>query len=235
MGADYQPIEVTLTAGGQWPPCARRRPYRPGTGQAPLEPRRRLAHLTRPRHAHNRRLQPTWPPSLPPSPPGCAGLGDLALRIVIGSTSVPGLAAKDIIDVQVTVTGLHTPVLTALMALGYVRLRDLGRPSPPNNRGRTATGRSGFCAPVASASPICMCVQGDPTSATRSSSATICAPTPPPQPPTPTPNGAWRANWLTTNLPRRQRPGRGSDLLRRRRVGGSDRLADGYLRRLAKG
>jgi len=36
-----------------------------------------------------------------------AGLGDLALRIDhIGSTSVPGLGAKDVIDVQVTVAAL---------------------------------------------------------------------------------------------------------------------------------
>jgi GrpB-like predicted nucleotidyltransferase (UPF0157 family) len=37
-----------------------------------------------------------------------AALGDLALRIDhIGSTSVPGLAAKDVIDVQVTVASLE--------------------------------------------------------------------------------------------------------------------------------
>jgi GrpB-like predicted nucleotidyltransferase (UPF0157 family) len=49
-------------------------------------------------------------------------LGDLALRIDhIGSTSVPGLAAKDIIDVQVTVADLAcTPQLvTVLGTLGY--------------------------------------------------------------------------------------------------------------------
>ncbi|MGH2482027.1 MAG: GrpB family protein, partial [Ktedonobacteraceae bacterium] len=42
-----------------------------------------------------------------------AALGDLALRIDhIGSTSVPGLAAKDIIDVQITVADLAcTPQL----------------------------------------------------------------------------------------------------------------------------
>ena len=34
----------------------------------------------------------------------CASLGDLALRVDhIGSTAVPGLAAKDIVDIQVTV------------------------------------------------------------------------------------------------------------------------------------
>jgi GrpB-like predicted nucleotidyltransferase (UPF0157 family) len=48
-------------------------------------------------------------------------LGDLALRIDhIGSTAVPGLAAKDIIDVQVTVAALDaTAISTALKPLGY--------------------------------------------------------------------------------------------------------------------
>lgn len=48
------------------------------------------------------------------------GLGDLALRIDhIGSTSVPGLAAKDVIDIQITVAALDNPVLSAMQALGY--------------------------------------------------------------------------------------------------------------------
>src|SRR5690606_23444347 len=39
-----------------------------------------------------------------------AALGEVALRIDhIGSTAVPGLAAKDIIDVQVTVADLDDP------------------------------------------------------------------------------------------------------------------------------
>jgi len=50
-------------------------------------------------------------------------LGDLALRIDhIGSTAVPGLAAKDIIDIQVTVATLDAETLTPpLAALGYAR------------------------------------------------------------------------------------------------------------------
>lgn len=48
------------------------------------------------------------------------GLGGLALRIDhIGSTSVPGLAAKDIIDLQISVAALDEPVRAALQALGY--------------------------------------------------------------------------------------------------------------------
>ncbi len=53
-------------------------------------------------------------------------LGDLALRIDhIGSTSVPGLAAKDIIDIQVTVASLAPTVEQALNQIGYGRLRHL--------------------------------------------------------------------------------------------------------------
>jgi len=50
-----------------------------------------------------------------------AALGDLALRIDhIGSTAVPGLAAKDVIDVQVTVAVLDTDALVpAFATLGY--------------------------------------------------------------------------------------------------------------------
>lgn len=49
-------------------------------------------------------------------------LGELAPRIDhIGSTSVPGLAAKDVIDVQITVRELDDRVAEALEALGYVR------------------------------------------------------------------------------------------------------------------
>ena len=51
-----------------------------------------------------------------------SGLGELALRIDhIGSTSVPGLAAKDIIDIQITVSSLNEQVYQAMLALGYSR------------------------------------------------------------------------------------------------------------------
>ncbi|NML48642.1 GrpB family protein [Ramlibacter sp. G-1-2-2] len=50
-------------------------------------------------------------------------LGGLALRIDhIGSTSVPGLAAKDIIDVQLTVGALEPQLDEALVRAGYERL-----------------------------------------------------------------------------------------------------------------
>jgi len=48
------------------------------------------------------------------------GLGRLALRIDhIGSTAVPGLAAKDVIDVQVSVAALDEYVIAAMRTLGY--------------------------------------------------------------------------------------------------------------------
>ena len=48
------------------------------------------------------------------------GLGNLALRIDhIGSTSVQGLPAKDIIDIQITVSALNQDVIQAMEKLGY--------------------------------------------------------------------------------------------------------------------
>jgi GrpB-like predicted nucleotidyltransferase (UPF0157 family) len=50
------------------------------------------------------------------------GLGRLALRIDhIGSTSVPGLAAKDIIDIQITARALDNEVLSTMTSLGYTQ------------------------------------------------------------------------------------------------------------------
>jgi GrpB-like predicted nucleotidyltransferase (UPF0157 family) len=61
-------------------------------------------------------------------------LGEAALRIDhIGSTSVPGLAAKDVIDVQITVDDLENPVLRpALEDLGLTWREDIsGDHTPP--------------------------------------------------------------------------------------------------------
>lgn len=66
---------------------------------------------------------PRWPQEfLSVARPLREVLGDLALRIDhIGSTSVPGLAAKDIIDVQVTVADFACTLqlVTALAPLDY--------------------------------------------------------------------------------------------------------------------
>ncbi len=49
-----------------------------------------------------------------------AGLGELALRIDhIGSTAVPGLIAKDVIDIQVTVATFSPELMEALESMDY--------------------------------------------------------------------------------------------------------------------
>ena len=60
------------------------------------------------------------------------GLGPLALRIDhIGSTSVPGLAAKDVIDVQISVAELDQPVVKAMTAMGYTQSETIMRDHQP--------------------------------------------------------------------------------------------------------
>ena len=62
------------------------------------------------------------------------GLGNLALRIDhIGSTSVSGLAAKDVIDVQITVAALDDRVASAMTALGYSQPEGVWRDHRPPN------------------------------------------------------------------------------------------------------
>jgi pyroglutamyl-peptidase I len=70
-----------------------------------------------------RKYDPQWPESFREiSGQLREGLGHLAVRIDhIGSTSVPGLAAKDIIDIQITVNALNENVLQAMNAMGYTR------------------------------------------------------------------------------------------------------------------
>ena len=60
------------------------------------------------------------------------GLKSLALRIDhIGSTSVPGLAAKDIIDIQITVAALNQELSAAMAAVGYTRREDFSSDHRP--------------------------------------------------------------------------------------------------------
>jgi GrpB-like predicted nucleotidyltransferase (UPF0157 family) len=55
-----------------------------------------------------------------------SGLGTHALRIDhIGSTSVQDLAAKDVIDIQITVAALDLPVKQSLEALGYQQVEGI--------------------------------------------------------------------------------------------------------------
>jgi len=62
-----------------------------------------------------------------------ATLGKLALRIDhIGSTAVPGLPAKDVIDIQITVTALNQDVVNAMASIGYsLSEGNLGDHVPP--------------------------------------------------------------------------------------------------------
>ena len=59
-------------------------------------------------------------------------LGSLALRIDhIGSTSVPGLGAKDVIDVQITVAALTPHVRDQLIGAGYQCFASITRDHTP--------------------------------------------------------------------------------------------------------
>ncbi|HEX9035462.1 MAG TPA: GrpB family protein [Ktedonobacterales bacterium] len=67
-----------------------------------------------------------------------AALGDRALRIDhIGSTAVPGLAAKDRIDIQVTVAALdEEPLARSLAPLGYALATEIDHDhAPPGHEG----------------------------------------------------------------------------------------------------
>lgn len=68
---------------------------------------------------HN--YQPTWPQEFDAIRASLLEiLGPLALRVDhIGSTSVPGLGAKDVIDIQVTVPALTPEVRQTLIEAGY--------------------------------------------------------------------------------------------------------------------
>jgi GrpB-like predicted nucleotidyltransferase (UPF0157 family) len=69
---------------------------------------------------------PTWPDQFSSVARQIAGaIGSDALRIDhIGSTSVPGLAAKDIVDVQITVADLEEPGYSQGLEAAGFRLRD---------------------------------------------------------------------------------------------------------------
>jgi GrpB-like predicted nucleotidyltransferase (UPF0157 family) len=54
----------------------------------------------------------------------------------IGSTSIEGLAAKDIIDIQVTVASLDPAVEVAFKGIGYTRLESISQDHiPPGSSG----------------------------------------------------------------------------------------------------
>ncbi len=62
-------------------------------------------------------------------------LGELAIRIDhIGSTAVPGLAAKDIIDIQITAAQLSPRLERALELAGYRRILSITHDHVPPGR-----------------------------------------------------------------------------------------------------
>jgi GrpB-like predicted nucleotidyltransferase (UPF0157 family) len=84
-------------------------------------------------------------------------LDELQLRVDhIGSTSVPGLAAKDIIDVQVTVAALDplAPLETAFQEAGYTLLPEILRDHrPPGATGPETDWEKRFARPPAGQRP----------------------------------------------------------------------------------
>ena len=82
-------------------------------------------------------------------------LGDLALRIDhIGSTSVPGQAAKDVIDVQVTVSDLTSELEAPFQRAGYVRIAEGTHDHrPPTTIGAEHEWQKQYYQPVALARP----------------------------------------------------------------------------------
>jgi GrpB-like predicted nucleotidyltransferase (UPF0157 family) len=81
--------------------------------------------------------QPGWPEEFRVLAAGLRqALGTMALRIDhIGSTSIPGMAAKDIIDIQVTVAVLDEPLRKAMNSIGYEQREARTDHRPPNAPG----------------------------------------------------------------------------------------------------
>jgi GrpB-like predicted nucleotidyltransferase (UPF0157 family) len=84
--------------------------------------------------------RPAWPREFREVAAALRGaLGAAAVRIDhIGSTSVPGLAAKDILDVQVTLAGLAHDSVQGLAGLGYEEIHGLRDHEPPGWSGAPA-------------------------------------------------------------------------------------------------
>lgn len=80
-----------------------------------------------------REYDPNWPNEFESIRADLSGtLEDLALRIDhIGSTSVPGLGAKDVIDIQITVHKLSEKIRKKLLNAGYVHLEHISSDHVP--------------------------------------------------------------------------------------------------------
>jgi GrpB-like predicted nucleotidyltransferase (UPF0157 family) len=102
--------------------------------------------------------RPEWPREFETlAAPVRTALGPLALAVDhIGSTSVPGLAAKDIIDMQVTAAALDAePVAAALAPLGYTIFPGIVSDHlPPGADGDTDEWRKLYFLPPAEMRPM---------------------------------------------------------------------------------
>ena len=83
-------------------------------------------------------------------------LGALALRVDhIGSTAIPGLAAKDVIDIQVTVTDLTVDLEAGFLQAGYPRRGDIaGDHRPPTASGSDRDWEKQYYQSVPSVRPV---------------------------------------------------------------------------------
>jgi GrpB-like predicted nucleotidyltransferase (UPF0157 family) len=82
-------------------------------------------------------------------------LGNLAVRIDhIGSTAVPSLAAKDIIDIQITVESLNAAIEAALMQAGYQRLAHITQDHLPPGYESTDDWMKWIFRPIAPHRPV---------------------------------------------------------------------------------
>lgn len=81
--------------------------------------------------------KPGWPAEFEElAQPIRSALGPLALRVDhIGSTAVPDLAAKDVIDMQVTVEDFVPEIEEAFKSIGYGRIEFNKDHRPPNTTG----------------------------------------------------------------------------------------------------
>ncbi len=100
--------------------------------------------------------RPQWPEEFTKiASPLWKALGELALRIDhSGSTSVPALAAKDVIDVQVTVRDLTPDLEAAFGQAGYSRLEHTQDHRPPTATGPDRDWEKQFYRPSAGARAV---------------------------------------------------------------------------------
>ena len=132
----YRPVPRTAPAGADTPPTPRpaRAAPTPFSRRDPPCRRRRSRGRSLPapeaviRVIHIADPDPGWPARFAGlAAPLRAALGAVALRIDhIGSTAVPGLAAKPVIDLQISVAALDPldPFRDPLTGLGYVHRAD---------------------------------------------------------------------------------------------------------------